>query len=45
MRLVQNLRKNGGSSTPSIWISSWLSAMPPPMPPMPPGMMKLPMRS
>jgi len=31
---------NGGSSTPSICTSSWLSARPPPpMPPMPPGIM------
>ena len=39
MRLAENLRMNGGSSTPSICTRSWLSAIPPPMPPMPPGIM------
>ena len=38
MRFVKNLRMNGGSSTPSICTSSWLSAIPPPIPPMPGNM-------
>src|SRR4051794_37338700 len=46
IRLVKNLRMNGGLSMPSICTSSWLSASePPPMPPMPPGKMKSLIRS